>query len=319
MGEQVVTGAPRWVRSPGVSLLGPVQDGATTVPSFLVRRSDGQVVQLSYLLHTVVTRIDPRRRVDEIATAVSADFGRTLTTEGLEFLVEQKLRPLGLVQEVGALTPDGAPTSRPLLSLGLRGTLIPARVVVPLTGLLAPAFQPVLVVAALVALVVLDGRLLLSGDVLLALGDVLATPALLLALFALSTACAVVHELGHAAACRYSGGVPGRIGVGVYLVFPAFFTNVTDSYRLSRAGRLRTDLGGLYFNVWCLLVAGTFYLSTGNGLALLLVVLLHVEMVQQLLPLVRLDGYFILADLTGVPDLFARVGPVLRGLLPGLA
>jgi putative peptide zinc metalloprotease protein len=38
------------------------------------------------------------------------------------------------------------------------------------------------------------------------------------------------------------------IGVGIYLVWPSFFTNVTDSYRLSRAGRLRTDLGGVYFN-----------------------------------------------------------------------
>ena len=40
-------------------------------------------------------------------------------------------------------------------------------------------------------------------------------------------------------------------------------------------------------------------------------------MVQQLIPVVRFDGYFILSDLAGVPDLFARVGPVLRSLRPG--
>ena len=38
------------------------------------------------------------------------------------------------------------------------------------------------------------------------------------------------------------------MGTGLYLVWPAFYTDVTDSYRLGRAGRLRTDLGGLYFN-----------------------------------------------------------------------
>ena len=38
------------------------------------------------------------------------------------------------------------------------------------------------------------------------------------------------------------------MGVGIYLVWPAFYTDVTDSYRLPRAARLRTDLGGLYFN-----------------------------------------------------------------------
>ena len=35
------------------------------------------------------------------------------------------------------------------------------------------------------------------------------------------------------------------------------------------------------------------------------------------MPSLRLDGYFILADLIGVPDLFRRIGPVLRSLIPG--
>jgi len=39
-------------------------------------------------------------------------------------------------------------------------------------------------------------------------------------------------------------------------------------------------------------------------------------MVRQLAPLVRFDGYHVLADLTGVPDLFARIKPTLSGLLP---
>jgi putative peptide zinc metalloprotease protein len=40
------------------------------------------------------------------------------------------------------------------------------------------------------------------------------------------------------------------------------------------------------------------------------------QMVRQLLPLVRFDGYHILADATGVPDLFQRIKPTLLGLLP---
>ena len=40
------------------------------------------------------------------------------------------------------------------------------------------------------------------------------------------------------------------------------------------------------------------------------------QMVRQLLPLVRFDGYHILADATGVPDLFQRIKPVLLGMLP---
>ena len=38
-------------------------------------------------------------------------------------------------------------------------------------------------------------------------------------------------------------------------------------------------------------------------------------MLEQLLPFVRFDGYFILSDLIGVPDLFARVVPILKRAL----
>ena len=112
--------------------------------------------------------------------------------------------------------------------------------------------------------------------------------------------------------CRYGGARPGVVGVGIYLVWPSFFTNVTDSYRLSRAGRLRTDLGGLYFNLIFMLALAGIYAATSAEVLLLVIAVTHLEMLEQLLPFVRFDGYFILSDLVGVPDLFARVAPILR-------
>src|SRR3954468_18379315 len=40
-------------------------------------------------------------------------------------------------------------------------------------------------------------------------------------------------------------------------------------------------------------------------------------MVREVPPLVRFDGYHVLADLTGVPDLFGRIGAILASFLPG--
>ncbi|MGH3837653.1 MAG: hypothetical protein ACRDSF_18420, partial [Pseudonocardiaceae bacterium] len=37
----------------------------------------------------------------------------------------------------------------------------------------------------------------------------------------------------------------------------------------------------------------------------------------QFLPVIRMDGYYILSDLIGVPDLFSRLGPVLKSMIPG--
>jgi putative peptide zinc metalloprotease protein len=309
----------RWRRVEGLDVLGQAQGSGLREPSYLVKRADGQVVQLSELLHVVVREVSADRDAARVAEAVSAAYGRTLTVEGLTRLA-QKLEPLGLIEDVSAPRPQvpaRPPRANPLLSLRMRGTLLPEGATRVAARVMAPLFYPPVVVLALAGLVSLDVLLFRRANLTDAVSQVLSTPVLLLALLAILTTGSLVHEVGHAAACHYGGAKPGVIGFGVYLVFPAFFTNVTDSYRLGRSGRLRTDLGGLYFNVWCLLVLGSWYLITGSGLALLGIIFMQVEMVQQLIPTVRFDGYYVLADLAGVPDLFARVRPVLLSLMPG--
>jgi putative peptide zinc metalloprotease protein len=106
------------------------------------------------------------------------------------------------------------------------------------------------------------------------------------------------------------------MGAGLYLVWPAFYTEVTDSYRLGRAGRLRVDVGGLYFNaVFTVAAWGLWWCLRWDAL-LLVVVAQHLQMVRQLAPFIRADGYHIVADLTGVPDLFAHIRPTLMSVLP---
>ena len=108
------------------------------------------------------------------------------------------------------------------------------------------------------------------------------------------------------------------MGCGLYLAWPAFYTDVSDAYRLNRRGRLRTDLGGVYFNVVIIVVAtGVYLISHSLEVLVLVVVIEHLEIAHQLLPVIRLDGYYVVSDLTGVPDLFARIGPVLRGFCSG--
>jgi putative peptide zinc metalloprotease protein len=100
------------------------------------------------------------------------------------------------------------------------------------------------------------------------------------------------------------------------MVWPAFYTDVTDAYRLGKAGRLRTDLGGVYFNVVFVLLTAGAYAITGFEPLLLVIPLQHFEILHQFLPFLRLDGYYIVSDLTGVPDMFSRIKPTLTSLLP---
>ena len=55
---------------------------------------------------------------------------------------------------------------------------------------------------------------------------------------------------------------------------------------------------------------------TGWHAVLLIVATQVLQMIRQLPPLLRFDGYHVLADLTGVPDLYQRIGPILASLWP---
>ena len=298
----------------GVELLGEYQGSGYRQPPSLVRRPDGQVIQMSALLYQVTSRIDGARDPEAIAGLVSADLGRTLTAEQVRYLITAKLVPLGVVADQSA--PAAPPTARPLLALRARGTLLPERAVNAVGTLLRPLFRWPVVVAVVASVAAVDYWMFAVHGLGGGLGQVLRNPVDLLIVVGLSVVSGAFHECGHAAGCRYGGARPGVIGVGIYLVWPSFFTNVTDSYRLSRAGRLRTDLGGLYFNAVFMLALAGIYVGTGDQILLLVIAVTHVEMLEQLLPFVRFDGYYILSDLVGVPDLFARVAPILKSVLP---
>jgi putative peptide zinc metalloprotease protein len=296
----------------GIELLGELKDSGFAQPQSLIRRADGQVIQLSRLLYMVACLLDGTRGADDIAAAVSADLGRTLTADQVRYLVSAKLVPLGIVAGQGAPT---APTASPLLALRARVTLLPEAAACAAGTFLRPLFRLPVIAAVIVSVVALDFWIFTTHGLGPALSQLLNDPVVLLLVAGLSVVSALFHECGHAAGCRYGGARPGRIGAGLYLVWPSFFTNVTDSYRLSRAGRLRTDLGGLYFNMIFMLVLAACYAATRAEILLLVIAVTHLEMLEQLLPFVRFDGYFILSDLVGVPDLFNRVAPVLRGFL----
>jgi putative peptide zinc metalloprotease protein len=306
-------GAPKLAE--GIELIGVYEGSGFKEAPYIARRADGQVIQLPQLLYMLAEEIDGRRSYDEIGARVSERFGRGLSGENVQFLVEEKLRPLGVVTQADGSSPELQKLD-PLLALKFRASVVPERVVNAITTVLRPLFLPPVVVAVLGGLVALDVWLFFFHGIAQSVRQTLYDPAFILLLLGLVVLSAAFHECGHATACRYGGARPGVMGAGVYIVWPAFYTDVTDAYRLGRAGRLRTDLGGIYFNVVFILLTAAAYAVTGFEPLLLIIPLQHFEILHQLLPFLRLDGYYIISDLTGVPDMFARIKPTLQSLLP---
>lgn len=309
----------------GTELLGEYQDSGYQTPKYLVRRADGQVMQLPLLLYRLAGSMDGRD-ADRLATDLSAEFGRDLTPAHVSFLVEERLHPVGIIAPDDAATEDAdgplpPVLSDPLLALRYRVGVLPAAVSWRVAGVLRPLFlRPVwpaalTAFAAVLALVVARGDL--RGQALAGVDQLVRAPELLLLIYVITIAAGTFHEFGHVTACRYGGARPGDMGIGLYIVWPAFYSTVTDAYRLNRTGRLRTDLGGVYFNAVFMTGLGVVYLHTGQPWLLIALLGMLGETLWQFLPSIRLDGYYVLADLVGVPDLFAYIGPALSSLLPG--
>jgi putative peptide zinc metalloprotease protein len=306
--------APRLARD--VELLGRYEGSGFKQAPYLARRADGQTIQLSRLLYAVAEACDGTRSYDAIAGEASRRFGRRLSARNARTLIEDKLMPLGVLA-----TQDGSDPvlSKPdsLLALKLRKSVIPPSLVRAITTVFYPLFFPPVVIASVVALGAFDWWLFVHHGVAQGIRQTVLHPGLFLGMFVLVIVSAFLHECGHATGLRYGGGKPGVMGAGVYLAFPAFYTDVTDAYRLGKGGRLRTDLGGVYFNALFLLGTAGAYAATRFEPLLFLILVQHIEVAHQFLPFLRLDGYYIVADAVGVPDLFTRIGPILRSMLPG--
>ncbi|MFE4678358.1 hypothetical protein [Streptomyces sp. NPDC056723] len=303
----------------GLQRLGEYQGSGFTERKYLVRREDGQVVQLSPLLYLVVEAIDGVRDTEGISHRVSGRFGRELSADNIHYLVEHKLQPLGLTVPFGQADEQVVAGPRSDLLLVLKGhrVIFRERQVARIAKALAWLHRPAVVALVLAAVIVLDVWLFGFHGAMQPVLQVLEQPILMLAVFALIVASLVFHEFGHASACRYGGARPGSIGFGLFLIWPSMYTDVTDVYRINRAGRIRTDLGGVYFNVVFLLGLAGAYLLTGQPFFLGAVYLVHFEILEQLMPAVRLDGYYILGDLAGIPDLYGKIKPILLSMLPG--
>jgi putative peptide zinc metalloprotease protein len=280
-----------------------------------VRRADGQTLQLTRLLYLVLEAADGSRTVDEIAEHAGRGSGRLISAENVRTLMESQLLPMGLLRLADGSDPE-VRKADPLLGMRFRYTVTDPERTRKITAPFAVLFNPLIVVAITAAFLAACWWVLMVKGLGSATHEAFANPALLLLIFAITILSAGFHEFGHAAAARKGGATPGAMGAGLYLVWPAFFTDVTDSYRLGRGGRLRTDLGGLYFNAIVAVGIMGLWWATGFDALLLVVVTQILQMVRQLLPLVRFDGYHILADTIGVPDLFQRLKPTLLGLLP---
>lgn len=119
------------------------------------------------------------------------------------------------------------------------------------------------------------------------------------------------HELGHASACEYYKIKHGSIGIGVYLLFPVFFTDVSDIWRLSRTKRIIVNFAGIYFQLIVLIPFLLIYIFTKSELMMYFITAININLLITLNPFFKFDGYWICTDILGIPNLRLRTKELL--------
>lgn len=125
----------------------------------------------------------------------------------------------------------------------------------------------------------------------------------MLLLFLLYIVSAFIHEFGHIAACNRFTKKNGEVGVGIYFVFPVFYSNITPIWTAKKQERIITNLAGVYVQLFIIAALYIAYLITDNHQLQDVIGISTMIILYQLIPFIRTDGYWIVSDLTDTPNL----------------
>jgi putative peptide zinc metalloprotease protein len=130
----------------------------------------------------------------------------------------------------------------------------------------------------------------------------------------------ILHELGHALACKHFGGEVHELGVMLLAFVPCLYCDVTDSWRMaSKWQRIVVSAAGMLVELMLASLATIIWWHSDGGLISLIALdVMVISTVHTLAvngnPLLRYDGYYILSDLVESPNLWQRSREVLNNL-----
>jgi putative peptide zinc metalloprotease protein len=138
---------------------------------------------------------------------------------------------------------------------------------------------------------------------------------------------AVIHECAHGLTCKHFGGEVREVGFLLILLMPGLYCNVSDAWMFrEKSKRLWVTFAGAYCDLvmWALAVAVwrlTLEESFINYLAWIVIGITGIRTLFNLLPLLKLDGYYLLSDALEIPNLrersLGRLAAHVRWLLWG--
>lgn len=254
------------------------------------------------VLLELLRMFDGQKEVAEVFAAYEKLNPGKYSLQNVEKLIESFLLPKSLLVDLN--TPNFVPVSSKRASyLFAKVRLIPQSIVYPVARLFGWAF---------------DKRVFVSWIAMFVLAHIIFylwlfpsyrghisgfDNSTLSIVMLLSLLGAFVHETGHASALISYGCKQTEIGFGIYVYYPVLYTDVSEAWKLSRHQRAMIDMAGVYFQSVFQVLFLVLYFTSGSPIPIYFFVFTDLIMFRTMNPFLRMDGYWLVADLFGIFNL----------------
>ena len=283
-------------------------DSSSQEKQYRVESPDGRHFQINERFYHLLDLLHTPTAMTELAVSFQQRTGQQIPLEQLSALCTQLIEKGIVIIEGQSNQPASPSTPKAYVGMHFRRTLLSAERLAPLAGIFSGFFRWRVAVPLITVIVLAH---------ILAFRELSMQPELNLAQFAgpllafFMLFSIALHELGHVAACRRWHCPHGPLGFGLYFAMPIFYVDVTQAWRLTRRQRAAVDIGGVYLQMLCVPLALLLYWWTGNLTFLMVILAIDAVVFYNFEPWMKMDGYWLLSDLTGVPNLHSRTQAAL--------
>ena len=277
--------------------------------------------------HKIVQLLDGQTPLPQIATKVEEEYGLKLPLEHLEQFVDKLDELLFLESEK---------SEKKLASIGSRWekqdktflerilfvklkAFDPDKLVAKLEKkfqfVFSPYFLALGLLLCLLAAKVTTSRWGEFSD--LTMGQIFRAESLLVVLLTIFGTISL-HEFAHAITLKHFGGEVRQMGFLLLYFQPCFYCDVSDAYLFAeKRKKILVTFAGVIFQIflWSLSTLAWHLLPEGSALGHLFFIATAFTLLTVLFnlnPLIKLDGYYILTDWVGIPNLRAKAFGYLK-------
>ncbi|MFI6266590.1 hypothetical protein [Micromonospora sp. NPDC051006] len=311
-------------------VLGPGQWRSGKLVHHVKDRETGWFYRIGPREHFLLSRMDGTRSLDDLAAEYATTYRRALGPENWQqiFGMLQKRQLLdgaadpATIARLTATAAEGAARNR-RGPLSARFPLFdPDRLFGRLLPWLRPVFSWAFVLPALLAVLLVAGYVALHlPDLIGGVGGGHRPLAEIVASVAITWVIVLLHECAHGLTCRHFGGRVTEIGVMWRFPLVAPYCKVDDIVLFTPRQRVATAFAGIFVSMLALVPFAAIRAWAGPGsprdLAGTMLLFGTATAALNLVPFLRLDGYYMLSHALNLADLRADTYAFWRRLLRG--